>query len=73
LVISQKPKLIEMTSEYRILDDDGAEIGAIRVRESLRRGRPTPNTGSRRSPDLEAAMLSGRRSRPGGKIGACTT
>lgn len=30
LVISQKPKLIEMTNEYRIFDADGAEIGAIR-------------------------------------------
>ncbi len=30
MVISQKAKLIEMTNEYRILDADGAEIGAIR-------------------------------------------
>ena len=30
LVISQKAKLIEMTNEYRILDPDGAEVGAIR-------------------------------------------
>jgi uncharacterized protein YxjI len=30
LVISQKAKLIEMTNEYRILDPDGEEVGAIR-------------------------------------------
>lgn len=30
LVISQKPKLIEMTNEYRIRDTDGADIGSIR-------------------------------------------
>ncbi len=30
LVISQKAKLIEMTNEYRILDPEGAEVGAIR-------------------------------------------
>jgi uncharacterized protein YxjI len=30
LVISQKAKLIEMTDEYRIFDDEGAEIGVIR-------------------------------------------
>jgi uncharacterized protein YxjI len=30
LVISQKAKLIEMTNEYRILDPEGEEIGAIR-------------------------------------------
>lgn len=30
LVINQKPKLIEMTNEYLILDADGAQIGSIR-------------------------------------------
>src|SRR5439155_17929983 len=30
LVISQKAKLIEMTNEYRILDPEGEEVGAIR-------------------------------------------
>jgi uncharacterized protein YxjI len=30
LVIEQKPKLIEMTNEYRILDESGNGIGAIR-------------------------------------------
>ena len=30
LVISQKAKLIEMTNEYRILDPQGDEVGAIR-------------------------------------------
>jgi uncharacterized protein YxjI len=30
LVISQKAKLIEMTNEYRILDPEGDEVGAIR-------------------------------------------
>ena len=30
LVISQKAKLIEMTDEYRILDPEGEEVGAIR-------------------------------------------
>jgi uncharacterized protein YxjI len=30
LVIEQKPKLVELTNEYRILDDDGNEIGVIR-------------------------------------------
>ena len=30
MVISQKPKLIEMTNEYRIRDADGADIGMIR-------------------------------------------
>ena len=30
LVIEQKPKFVELTNEYRILDDDGNEIGVIR-------------------------------------------
>jgi uncharacterized protein YxjI len=30
LVIEQKPKLIEMTNEYRILDESGNSVGAIR-------------------------------------------
>ncbi len=30
LVVSQEPKLIEMTNEYRIRDADGADIGSIR-------------------------------------------
>jgi uncharacterized protein YxjI len=30
LVIDQKPKLIELTNEYRILDDAGNEVGVIR-------------------------------------------
>jgi uncharacterized protein YxjI len=30
LVIDQKPKLIELTNEYRILDETGNEIGMIR-------------------------------------------
>jgi uncharacterized protein YxjI len=30
LVISQKAKLIEMTNEYRILDPEGEQVGAIR-------------------------------------------
>ena len=30
LVINQKPKLIELTNEYRILSEDGAEVGSIR-------------------------------------------
>ena len=30
LVVNQKPKLIEMTNEYRIRDADGADIGSIR-------------------------------------------
>jgi uncharacterized protein YxjI len=30
MVINQKPKLIEMTNEYRIRDADGADIGSIR-------------------------------------------
>ncbi len=30
LVVNQKPKLIEMTNEYRILDENGTEIGAVR-------------------------------------------
>jgi uncharacterized protein YxjI len=30
LVINQKAKFIEMTNEYRILDEDGVEIGVIR-------------------------------------------
>ncbi len=30
LVISQKPKLIEMTNEYRILDEAGEQLGTIR-------------------------------------------
>ena len=30
LVISQRAKLIEMTNEYRILDPEGEEVGAIR-------------------------------------------
>ncbi len=30
LVISQKPKLIEMTNEYTISDPDGTSIGTIR-------------------------------------------
>lgn len=30
LVINQKAKLIELTNEYKILDGEGAEIGAIR-------------------------------------------
>jgi uncharacterized protein YxjI len=30
LVISQKAKVIEMTDEYRVFDDAGTEIGAIR-------------------------------------------
>jgi uncharacterized protein YxjI len=30
LVISQKAKLVELTNEYKILDPEGAEIGAIR-------------------------------------------
>jgi len=34
LVIHQKPKLIEMTNEYRILGADDAEIGAIRQGQS---------------------------------------
>ena len=29
LVISQRAKLIEMTNEYRILDPEGEEVGAI--------------------------------------------
>lgn len=29
-VVSQKPKFIELTNEYRILDEAGEEIGAIR-------------------------------------------
>ena len=37
LVISQKAKLIEMTNEYRILDPEGEEVGAIRRRVSRRR------------------------------------
>jgi uncharacterized protein YxjI len=30
LVINQKPKLVELTNEYRILDESGNEIGQIR-------------------------------------------
>lgn len=30
LVIEQKPKFVELTNEYRILDDGGNEIGVIR-------------------------------------------
>ena len=30
LVISQKPKFVEMTNEYAITGEDGAELGAIR-------------------------------------------
>ena len=30
LVISQKAKVIEMTNEYRVLDDAGTEVGTIR-------------------------------------------
>jgi uncharacterized protein YxjI len=30
LVINQKPKLIELTNEYRILDEEGEQIGVIR-------------------------------------------
>jgi hypothetical protein len=30
LVISQKAKVIEMTAEYRVFDDAGAQIGTIR-------------------------------------------
>lgn len=30
LVINQKPKLIELTNEYRILDEQGNDIGVIR-------------------------------------------
>ncbi len=30
LIVNQKPKLIELTNEYKILDEQGAEIGVIR-------------------------------------------
>jgi len=30
LVLSQKPKFIEMTNEYEITDEDGARVGTIR-------------------------------------------
>ncbi|MFN2471186.1 MAG: LURP-one-related/scramblase family protein [Gaiellaceae bacterium] len=30
LVVSQKAKLVELTNEYRILDEQGTELGAIR-------------------------------------------
>jgi hypothetical protein len=30
LVIEQKPKFVELTNEYRVLDETGNEIGAIR-------------------------------------------
>ena len=36
LVISQKAKLIEMTNEYRILDPEGEEVGAIREKGQSR-------------------------------------
>jgi hypothetical protein len=41
LVISQRAKLVELTNEYRILDEDGNQIGFIREegQSKLRRAR----------------------------------
>jgi hypothetical protein len=49
MVIKQKPKLIEMTNEYRIRDTDGADIGSIRQvgsRRSRRRSVCSPTSTS---------------------------
>jgi len=62
LVISQRAKLIEMTNEYRILDPEGEEVGAIHENGLVEIQEAAPVRQRRRSvPDAPPFRLRGRR------------